>query len=76
MPSLKLLVFPLQLFDPNILNIVMFCYMSQGKKEKEMRLSLISFLFLDPSMVDAAARKTVVKSEGKGYALFYYVCRV
>lgn len=45
--------------------------MSQGKKEKEMRLSLISFLFLDPSMVDA-----VVKSEGKGYALFYYVCRV
>lgn len=54
----------------------MFCYMSQGKKEKEMRLSLISFLFLDPSMVDAAARKTVVKSEGKGYALFYYVCRV
>lgn len=51
--------------------------MSQGKKEKEMRLSLISFLFLAPSMVDAAARKkTVVKSEGKGYALFYYVCRV
>lgn len=51
--------------------------MSQGKKEKEMRLSLISFLFLDPSMADAmAAQKTVVKSEGKGYPLFYYVCRI
>lgn len=38
---------PSQLFDWNILNIVMFCYMSQGK-EKKLRLSLISFLFLDP----------------------------
>lgn len=50
--------------------------MSQGKKEKEMRLSLISFLFLDPSMADATAQKTVVKSEGKGYPFFYYVCRI
>lgn len=41
---------PPQLFDLNILKIVMFCYMSQGKKKKKkIRLSLISFLFLDPS---------------------------
>ncbi|KAL6088158.1 hypothetical protein STEG23_004630, partial [Scotinomys teguina] len=38
---------------------------AEGKKEKEMRLSLISFLFLDRSMADAAAQKTVVKSKGR-----------
>lgn len=55
---------PPQLFDLNILNIVMFCYMSQGKKE--IRLSLISFLFLDPSTVDSTVQKIVGKSKGKG----------
>lgn len=43
---------PLQLFDLNILNSVMFCYMSQDKKRKKVRLSLISFLFLGPSTVE------------------------
>lgn len=34
---------PPQPFDPNILNIVMFCYMSQGQKKKKSGYHLLAF---------------------------------
>lgn len=57
---------PPQLFDLNILKIVMFCYMSQGKKKKKKSgYHLLAFCsWIRP--VDSTAQKIVGKSKGKG----------